>query len=377
MASAPSNPIDVPPYQVQPLISNVLGTNGSDPSDAATFSVEVKCSQALGSEIYVGCTNGDLLRFALQANSPDEPESYGLLLRRTVSTGKPIDEIVVAPSISKAFVLSDRQIFFYSIPSLEPVPLIKPIRNVMSFAVDHQHIMRPAPPVDSPAPVLPVDFCVVKRTGIALYSLREQLLYQKEVPLPGGAFLARRIGRALCIADREQYSLVDLEAVTATAILPISQVPPEPGTRPHRPMIAHPLSISVDYPYTTALLPNQTIEVHNIETQEIAQVVPAPPLPSPDETSLAALLGAERRALVASPSGFLVPSRQQSEKLRITQVNLLGRSTKPGGRETVTALPAENRQEAETSEALASEDSADQEEGQVIEIPVSATPYDV
>lgn len=41
----------------------------------------------------------------------------------------------------------------------------------------------------------------------------------------------------LCIADREQYILVNLGAVTATPLLPISQVPPEPGTRPHRPMI--------------------------------------------------------------------------------------------------------------------------------------------
>jgi hypothetical protein len=41
----------------------------------------------------------------------------------------------------------------------------------------------------------------------------------------------------LCIADREQYILVNLGSVTATPLLPISQVSPEPGTRPHRPMI--------------------------------------------------------------------------------------------------------------------------------------------
>jgi len=74
---------------------------------------------------------------------------------------------------------ADRQIFLYIIPSLEPVPGIKPIRNVMTFAVDHRHIVRPSLPMDSPAPVLPIDFCVVKRNGIALYSLREQLLYHK------------------------------------------------------------------------------------------------------------------------------------------------------------------------------------------------------
>lgn len=41
----------------------------------------------------------------------------------------------------------------------------------------------------------------------------------------------------LCIADRDQYILVNLGAATATPLLPIAQVPPEPGTRPYRPMI--------------------------------------------------------------------------------------------------------------------------------------------
>ncbi len=73
----------------------------------------------------------------------------------------------------------DRQIFFFVIPSLEIVPSIKPIRNVMAFAVDHRHIVRPVPSMDSPMPFLPIDFCVVKRTGIALYNLRESLKYIK------------------------------------------------------------------------------------------------------------------------------------------------------------------------------------------------------
>ena len=73
----------------------------------------------------------------------------------------------------------DHLIFFLVIPSLELVSGIKPIRNVMAFAVDHRHIVRPVPSMDSPMPFLPIDFCLVKRTGIALYSLRESLKYIK------------------------------------------------------------------------------------------------------------------------------------------------------------------------------------------------------
>ncbi|KAF8474403.1 hypothetical protein DFH94DRAFT_761984 [Russula ochroleuca] len=398
--------LNIPPYHVQPLISSVFGIY--DNSNAA-LDVEVKCVQAFGSEIYVGCSNGEVLLFALQANGPDKPESYNLLTRQMLPTGKPVDEIVLTPSISRALVLSDRQIFFFVIPSLELLG-IKPIRNVMAFAVDHRHIVRPVPSMDSPMPFLPIEFCVVKRSGIALYSLRESLKYLKEIPLQGGAFLARRIGLCLCIADREFYSLISLDAVTATQLLPISQVPTEPGTRPRRPMIqvvaeeeflilswtgagtmglfinlngdpvrgtlqwpTHPLSLSLEYPYVTALLPDQTIEVHNVESQEIVQTVPAPPLPSPNETSLAALLGEERRALSMSSNGFLVPSRQ-SEKLALKKVNLLSRNAKPGGREVVPTLPVGAEETQETT--YVTEDTA--ESGvHADERPLPTTPYDL
>jgi hypothetical protein len=70
-----------------------------------------------GSEIYVGCSNGDLLRFALKSNVSEQvntsyhsettqPASYTLLSRQTLPTGKSIDEIVLVPSISRALVLS-------------------------------------------------------------------------------------------------------------------------------------------------------------------------------------------------------------------------------------------------------------------------------
>ncbi|KAI0320596.1 hypothetical protein OF83DRAFT_557224 [Amylostereum chailletii] len=366
MTSAPTQPIEIPPYQVQPLLDTVIELYGYNSADGVPL-VDVRCAQALGSEIYVGCSNGELLRFALQVNDPDQPESYSLLSRQTLPAPKPIDEIILVPSISRALVLCDRQVHFYVLPSLDVVP-IKPVRNVQTFAVDHQHIIRPAPPFsDPPIPVEPVELCIVKRSSIALCSLREQLSYQKEIPLPNGAFVARRSGKYLCVANREQYAMVNLQRATITALLPISQAPPGgPLIRPVITVISereflvlswngastmglfltgdadpvrgtiewpsHPLSVCLDYPNITALLPNQTIEVHNVETQAIVQVVPAPPLPPPTAEPGPELLAGERRALILSADGFLVPSKQQSEKLRLTKVKLLGRKKDPGGR---------------------------------------------
>jgi hypothetical protein len=55
-----------------------------------------------------------------------------------------------------------------------------PLRNVLAFAVDEQHLARP-PLGTAPLPggVEAVDFCVVKRNSINLYQLRDRLFFQK------------------------------------------------------------------------------------------------------------------------------------------------------------------------------------------------------
>jgi hypothetical protein len=134
---------------------------------------------------------------------------------------------------------------------------------------------------------------------------------------------------------------------------------------------------ALEYPYVTALLQDQTIVVHSVESQEVVQTVLAPPLPSPSETSLMALLGAERRALAMSSNGFFVPTQQQSEKLTLKKVNLLSRNAKPGGREVVPMAPVGDEETQEPSNVA--EDAA---ESGVLAVESSArsastTPYDV
>nr|VWP00442.1 Uncharacterized protein [Ganoderma boninense] len=255
----------------------------------------------------------------------------------------------------------DRQIHFYTLPALDVVShnLIKPIRNVVTFAVDEQHLKRPPQFLNEvPAPVEPIEFCVIKRSAVSLYSLRERLFFQKEIPLPSGGVLARRTGKYLCVADRENYGMIDLEQASMIPLLPISQAPDT--TLVVKPSItiiseseflilswtgastlgvfitgdgdpvrgtlewpSHPEAISLDYPYVTTLLPNNTIEIHSIETQSIVQVIPAPPEGSspPD---------GDRKVLVTCQNGFFIPSTQRSEKLRMMPQRLIRKPATPG-----------------------------------------------
>ncbi|KAK7047403.1 hypothetical protein VNI00_006634 [Paramarasmius palmivorus] len=350
---------EVPPFQLQELISSISEGTGLGPD------VQVRCAQAHGSEIYVGCSNGELIRYALQANDPNKIASYTILSRQSLPNDKPVEEIVLLPSISRALVLSghsidylaDNQIHFYTLPSLDVVAsnIIKPIRHVVTFAVDHEHLIRPAQPISgTPTRPEPVEFCVIKRNAISMYSLRDRLLFQKEIPLPQGTrTLARRSGSALCMADSEFYNIVDLENSQMFPLLPLNQSPDidiqvkpfitvtAPGEflliswtgasalgifvnsngDPVRGTLewpGHPKSMCFDYPYITTLLPNDTIEIHNVDTQGIVQVVSAPPEKEGDSEGTS-----ERSALTASMAGFLVPSTQRSAKMRTVPVSLL------------------------------------------------------
>ncbi|KIY71657.1 hypothetical protein CYLTODRAFT_408022 [Cylindrobasidium torrendii FP15055 ss-10] len=330
--SAPQRPIDVPPYSVQTILSEAnIGI--SDQS--------VRVAQAFGNELYVGFSQGELARFALVPES----ESYTILSRQTLPGGKPVEDIVLVSSLQRALVLCDNQIHILTLPNLDPVN-IKPIRHIVCMAVDQLHLLRPAP--TQGMPIEPVQFCAIKRGTIALYSLRgDRLLFMKEIPLPDGATLARRSGFTLCIANKVNYQIIDLETASAMDIIPVSQAfdPPPFIVTPSITAIEHgeflilsftgvstlglfinsngdpvrgtlewtqhPLSLNYDYPYITSLLPNDTIEVHSVENQAIQQVVAAP------------ASGNHRKRIIAAVHGYAVPSSDKGSKMKKVSVSLM------------------------------------------------------
>jgi len=77
------------------------------------------------------------------------------------------------------FFNPDNQLHFFTLPELNILP-IPPIRNVQAITVDQRALTRP--PLDAPIhTVEPVDFCVTKKTGLGLFSLREKLVPHKVI----------------------------------------------------------------------------------------------------------------------------------------------------------------------------------------------------
>jgi len=225
------------------------------------------------------------------------------------------------------------------------------------------------------------------------------------LPQINGSSLAKRAGKSLCIADKTHYHIVDLHAMTTFPLLPISQAP-DPAPFEVKPSITvvgpneflllswtgtstlglfvtgngdpvrgtlewsnHPEAIcefigvygigslyshygelqGLDYPYVTSLLPNDTIQVHSIETQTVIQVISAASHSTPISTSplssptfspthhrrssstsskgvrVDLLPPPSRRVvdLISTSGGYAVPSTQNLDKMRKFPVPLL------------------------------------------------------
>ncbi|THH31063.1 hypothetical protein EUX98_g3126 [Antrodiella citrinella] len=194
------------------------------------------------------------------------------------------------------------------------------------------------------------------------------------MPFPAGGLVAKRSGHFLCIADKELYHMVDLTGASTFPMVPISQAGDGKLMKPSITVISeteflilswtgqatigifitvegdpvrgtlewptYPESITLDYPFIIAVLPNQTVDIHNIETQSLIQSILAPsssPTSSPPITS-------DRKRVIWTAGGFLVPSSQGSSNLKMVPVPLIRKKKAP------LAVEDESANEASTKE---------------------------
>ncbi|BGP09381.1 hypothetical protein JCM10049v2_005249 [Rhodotorula toruloides] len=286
---------------------------------------------------------------------------------------KAADRIALLPRLDKAVILSEGVMSFHTLPGLAPLNVhnFPAVRGVVTLAVDEEELSNSS---DSAV----MHTCVIKRRRMHwLKVTNEGIQSLKDLPLPNGALIASLRRDRICIADAENYSIVDLEAAEALPLLPISQAPhpdplpppttasgaatpPAPGAGPdprQRPAIAcvasseflvashtgsttlgvfvnelgepcrgtlewasNLRSLVVDSQYSIALLYNNTIEIHSIHTQEIVQVVQ---LPSSSPAASPSPLDFQPRSLFRSALGLELGAATGAQKIEPVHVPLL------------------------------------------------------
>ncbi|CAM0141457.1 hypothetical protein VKS41_003834 [Umbelopsis sp. WA50703] len=317
-ATSSSTEARSPPGSPQGVASRFRGL-------AAAGKQGIEAVEAWDNNLYVGTSDGHILHYVIEEqqselNSDDAKYSSRLDAKINLELGKKVvEKIVVLPQVSKAMVLCDSTISFYTLPFFEPIPvsIIPQIKGVSCFT--HDTAQDGQIGEDGT-----IKLCVIKRRMIQLYKIGELVQLKKEVPLPNGAITVARHRHNLCLADMHQYKLVNLQLSTATALIPTPQsisgsqgsTPQSPGTFIPKPLIAvvgdgeflvvsgnvnnqttigifvnsvgdairgtlqwasYPRSITVQFPYVIALLRNKTIEIHNIRDQQCVQTLELQP----------------------------------------------------------------------------------------------------
>ncbi|CAE6389410.1 unnamed protein product [Rhizoctonia solani] len=358
------DPLEVPPFQLQSLLKDVnphvgdllelgqsrepptptvsspldlfarvsnsaIGKSAARPPQQQT-QVNVRCAQALGRDVYVGNSDGTLVRYSLQDEDYSrDRDSYQVTARQTLTSRRPIDEIALIPCIARLVVFSANTLHFYTLPGIEPVPqaLIQSMTRVQAFAVDEQVMRLPPPNHQSPRAVEPVGLCVFIRGQIP------------------GLTVPRRWGSTICCADAENYNILGLDQLSFLPVMPLPGLT-TPGSLPRIipsgdggfvvlqasgdgsiavfltaagdpggaliEMPRFPIDIALDPPHFIALLPNNTIEIHNY-TQQPPQLVQI--IPRPEDFAPHALC-------MSGGSGYLVSAGERDSKLIITRVPL-------------------------------------------------------
>ncbi|KAL4211163.1 vacuolar sorting protein 39 domain 2-domain-containing protein [Rhizopus microsporus] len=287
--------------------------------------VRIDSVGAWDNDLYCGTSEGTVLHYSLQDNNTSAEKTLTTRLERTINLGygkKSVERILLIPQVSKAIVLCDSTLLFFSLPFFDPISasFIPPIKGVTCFSHDIAEEGRIGEDGT-------VELIVVKRRALQIYKVGESMYLKRELPLTEGAITLTRYGRILCLADHQNYKLINLQQSSVTMLIPTPQVP---ATTPTlllgsqlipKPLMAvvrkdeflvvsggsgagsqtigifvnpngdairgtlqwpsYPKSLCVEFPYVAALLSNHTIEIHNILDQNLLQRIPLDPAMEP------------------------------------------------------------------------------------------------
>ncbi|GAA6016850.1 hypothetical protein JCM11491_001827 [Sporobolomyces phaffii] len=176
---------------------------------------------------------------------PESLRLVGEVVEPVTISKKPIDRLTVLPRLdNKAVIFSDGILTFHSLsPTVTPLSVHQypSIRGVVTYSLDRDELY----------PVVPSrrdggthqQLLVIKKRSLQWIRISNDapshasagtgggggggtaITTIKDLPLPDGATVAALRNGKVCIADGENYSIVDLDAAEAWPLLPISQAP--------------------------------------------------------------------------------------------------------------------------------------------------------
>lgn len=233
--------LETGPYILRSLIRDVaLSADGDDEN------VTITCIEAwsmwgalrykhaltdnwIGDNLYIGTSAGEILHHVrIPGDAEDAPAQYILASRQQPPVKQPgdagIQQILLLPSVSKACILSNNTLSFYSLPELSPAfPQLKPTCGWvggldLNLAGNH----------GSSNNGVVIMMCLKNRINLVRVAEETEPKKIGDIEFGGCLAIVRRDNEA-CVADARSYALLDVVQQQKIPLFPISSVGDHPA----------------------------------------------------------------------------------------------------------------------------------------------------
>lgn len=194
------------PYSITPIITEIPVLNPEIPGPSVPTYIE-----NYNQNIYIGASNGEILHYVKL------DQDYLFVSRNSFhsSRRKPIDKIVVLPSIEKAVVISGGLLSCFTLPEFSPANIGR-IKDVWDVSLDHDH---KAKNDDTGVHVVVYSTNQIRIINVTPSALR----LVKDISY-GGSKCGVRRGDFSLVASEREYDLIDLENLSKIPLFPLKTI---------------------------------------------------------------------------------------------------------------------------------------------------------
>ncbi|KAF8953259.1 hypothetical protein BGZ52_000614 [Haplosporangium bisporale] len=182
----------------------------------------IEAMDNFGNNLYLGTSDGFLLHYIIDekiSSESDLPKSR-LVSRKPLGFGKKVVErIMVLPHLCMAIVHCDSTLSFFNLPDFIPYSTqdLPHIKGVTAFCEDGSQKGRVGEDGS-------IRLCVTKRRIIQFYNIWPDAISEpKELSLPNGALVVTRWKNYICVADANDFKLIDNRVGRMIPVLPVVQ----------------------------------------------------------------------------------------------------------------------------------------------------------
>jgi hypothetical protein len=216
--------LETGPYILRSLIKDVALSAGGDEQSQ---DVRITCVEVWKENLYIGTSSGEILHHVQIPADPNDAAIWILASRLSPpvnqQNGVGIQQILLLPAVSKACILSNNTLNFYTLPELSPAfPQLKPLTCGWVGGVDLNSSIQ-NDEEDEEEGGGPVAIMMCLRNKIRLVNIGETAVRERDIEF-GGCLATVRRGNIACVADARSYALVDVIAQQKIPLLPISNL---------------------------------------------------------------------------------------------------------------------------------------------------------